>query len=75
MTRYIRLPLGPSTTATHCGDCILLGTISLVDDGVDEMFCSAFQESVFDDLRLTECVQAEAKDGPQTYTARPRGKR
>lgn len=72
MTRHIRLPLGPSTTATHCMDCP-----HMVGRHHNQR-CTIYGDyssTPSNPLRSNSCVQAEAKDGPQTYTARPRGKR
>lgn len=62
-TRYIRLPLGETTTATHCGDCQFR----------KHHRCEQFYSKYLGDdpvWRLPECREAES--GPVTYTARAR---
>jgi hypothetical protein len=62
-TRYIRLPLGETTTPTFCGDCPF------------RLFyrCQQFHDKYLGDgspRRLPECREAES--APVTYTARAR---
>lgn len=55
MTRHIRLPLGESTTETHCGNCMHLDYYNPTD-------CEVFGLLIAADLRSYSCRGAEVKN-------------
>lgn len=65
MTRHIRLPLGSTTTETHCGDCPALGVDSSGPMASGYPLCRRYSD-VLDfsraALRLNKCRAAEVKD-------------
>lgn len=62
MTRHIRLPLGTTTTETHCGDCRLRNGV--VCWAYDRWLTKPPWSGWFDGgwLRVAECRAAEVKE-------------
>lgn len=60
MTRHIRLPLGSTTTETHCGDC----TTNARTPGICTRF-NLYLDATVNPRRLDSCRAAEVKDEDQ----------